>query len=268
MFRKFFLAIISLPVFILAPIVANAQSSFEIRYEFLKKELANNREVDTVCRNLEIGGGTGWLFIELKLSSYISSFQRYTTGFSGKDILDWVYVDCGPYYLPDLFRSWSVIEWDPKSPVEGQPMKYTFKVKLGDNLKPFVMKICRGPLGYWQGLDKFIQMAQAIELKAAWVPGDKEPANPLIAPEAPIDLTGVWAGYSAQGEDLGANQVTQEGKSITFVHPNGQVTRGGYIVDENSIYVPVWGSKGIINSSRTRIDFQGGSLNGIYLVRK
>jgi len=94
-----------------------------------------------------------------------------------------------------------------------------------------------------------------------------ERAKPAAPDSQPVDLTGIWIGYNAKGDDLGANTITQTGKNITIVHPNGQVTRGGYIVDESSIYVPVWGSKGKISTDCSRIDFEGGSVNGISLVR-
>ena len=268
MSKKLVSVILFFLVCLAGPSPVAAQSRFKISNEFLGKTLTDSSQLDRdLCGNLEITGGTGWLYIELTLSTYYHHYRRIHAGYRGKDILDYLFVDCDPYYLPDIFVQYAGAEQEPKLAVEGQPLKYRFKAKLGRNLKPFIMKICRGAMGYWEG-SRFIQLAQAVGIEAYWVPGDKEPENPLGAPPTAADLNGVWIGYNAQGQDLGANKVTQEGKSITFVHPNGQITRGGYIVDATSIFVPAWGSKGIINASRTRIDFQGGSLNGIYMVRK
>jgi hypothetical protein len=266
MSRNKFLAFLFLSICLLWPPTAGAQSSVEISREFAAKSIGNEL-FDDLCGNLEITAGTGWLFVELTLSSYIEATSKI---YGGKDLLDRVYFDCGPYYLPDLFLKndfWPRTEMEPKKAVAGQPLKYTFKAKLGRDLKPFIMKICKSAKGSWRG-QNFNQYAQAVGIKAYWVAGDKDPGNPPSTPPASAELTGTWIGFNAKEENLGENKVTQDGKSITFVHPNGQITRGGYIVDATSIFVPVWGSKGIINSSRTRIDFQGGSLNGIHLIRK
>lgn len=272
MSRNKFLAFLFLSICLLWPATADAQSSFKISREFAAKSIGHEKYLDMdLCGNLEITGGTGWLFIELTVSPYYHFYRRIHAGFRGKDVMDYVFVDCDPYYLPDIFLQYGGSKQEPSPAIEGQPIKYFFKAKLGikgQDLKPFTMKICRGAMGYWYNSLKFYQLAQAVGIEAHWVPGDKEPENPIGAPQANADLTGTWVGYNAKGDDLGANQVTQDGKSITFVHPNGQITRGGYIVDATSIFVPVWGSTGIINASRTRIDFQGGSLNGIHLIRK
>lgn len=272
MLRKRFLAILFLSVCLAWPATAGAQSSFKISREFPAKELSHEKFLDKdLCGNLEITGGTGWLFIELTVSPYYNYYKRVHAGFSGKDVMDYVYIDCNPYYLPDIFLQYGGSKQEPTPAVEGQPIKYVFKAQLGikgRKLEPFTMKICRGAMGYWYNSLKFIQLAQVVGIEAHWVPGEKEPANPLGTTPSAVNLTGTWVGFNAKGVDLGANQVTQDGKSITFVHPNGQVTRGGYIVDTTSIFVPAWGSKGIINADRTRIDFQGGTLNGIHLIRK
>ena len=91
-------------------------------------------------------------------------------------------------------------------------------------------------------------------------------AAPPPVPSIP-DLRGQWTGYNAQGQNIGVNKIAQDGQNITFHHPNGQVTSGAYIPDQRSLYVPVWGSTGIISADGCRIDFKGGSMDSTYFVR-
>ncbi len=214
MSRKSVLLVLFLLVSLVVPSPARAQSSFKINKEFLGKTLTHDNQLDTdLCGSLEITGGTGWLYIELTLSAYYHFYKRIHAAYRGKDVLDSVYVDCDPYYLPDIFLQYSGHKQEPTPAVEGQPIKYFFKAKLGmkgQDLKPFVMKICRGAMGYWYNSLKFIQLAQVVGLEAHWVPGDEEPENPIGTPPPPVDPTGA-EGQVWEAESL--NPVYSEGCS-------------------------------------------------------
>jgi len=265
MSRKPFFAVIFLLAWLSWPSAGAAQSQLNISREFAYKKVDSPKYLDDLCGDLKITGGTGWLFIEMTVSPYKKGKFKIYRGVQAT--LDGLYIDCGPYYLPDirLDDSRSLNELEPKQSVDGQPSKWTRKMKIGRNLKPFTMKFCMSGT-YWDW--RSMQLAQTVEIKAFWFEGENDPGNPLSTSPASANLTGIWIGFNAKGGNLGENNITQAGKSITFVHPNGQITEGGYVVDANSMFVPVWGSTGIISADRRRIDFKGGSLNGIYMIRK
>jgi len=216
MSRKSVLLVLFLLICLVVPSPAGAQSSFKISNEFLGKTLGDSNQLDMdLCGNLEITGGTGWLYIELTLSSYYHFYNRIHAAYGGKDVLDSVFVDCGPYYLGDIMIDVGSVS-EPSPAVEGQPIKYRFKAKLGRNLKPFVMKICRGAMGYWYNSLKFIQLAQAVRLEAHWVAGDKEPENPLGSSQTTHDPLPNLNGNDWSYGPTTRVSVVQQGASITI----------------------------------------------------
>jgi hypothetical protein len=88
-----------------------------------------------------------------------------------------------------------------------------------------------------------------------------------VAGQAAPDLSGKWTGFTPTGVNGGENTFTQSGANITMRHPNGQTT-GATIIGASTLAVQAWGSTGSINSARTRIVFQGGSMNGWTFVKE
>ena len=79
-------------------------------------------------------------------------------------------------------------------------------------------------------------------------------------------FTGKWTGFTPAGVNGGVNSFTQSGNSITMHHPNGQATTAT-ITSASTLAVQAWGSTGQISADRTRIVFQGGSMNGWTFVK-
>jgi hypothetical protein len=198
MSRKPIFVVIFLLVWLLWPLAGGAQSQLNISHEFASKKVDSPKYLDDLCGDLKITGGTGWLFIEVTVSPYKKgNFKIYT----GVQTFDGLYIDCGPYYLPDirLDDSRSRNEQEPKQSVDGQPLKWTRKVKIGRNLKPFTMKFCISGT-YWDW--KSMQLAQTVAIKAFWFEGENDPGNPLSTSPASADLKSlgkVWHTTEAGG---------------------------------------------------------------------
>ena len=88
-----------------------------------------------------------------------------------------------------------------------------------------------------------------------------------VAGQGVPDLTGKWTGFTPAGVNGGVNSFTQSGNSITMHHPNGQATTAT-ITSASTLAVQAWGSTGQISADRTRIVFQGGSMNGWTFVKE
>jgi hypothetical protein len=81
------------------------------------------------------------------------------------------------------------------------------------------------------------------------------------------DLSGRWTSFTPAGVNGGSNTFTQNGSRISIRHPNGQTT-AAYIADASTLVVQDWHSTGRINAAQTRIEIQGGSMNGWTFVKE
>jgi hypothetical protein len=81
------------------------------------------------------------------------------------------------------------------------------------------------------------------------------------------DLSGSWTSFTPAGVNGGLNTFTQSGNRVTIRHPNGQST-AAYLSDASTLVVQPWNSTGKVNAEGTRIEIQGGSMNGWTFVKE
>jgi hypothetical protein len=92
-------------------------------------------------------------------------------------------------------------------------------------------------------------------------------AAAVVARQSVPDLAGKWTGFTPAGVNGGVNTFTQNGNSIIMRHPNGQTT-AATVTGSSTLVVQAWNSTGRINAARTRIEIQGGSMDGWTFVKE